>query len=393
MSAQFFDGGAKTLAALGWPASYTQAVNMDKYLLDYVQCMQCSHIWNTQFDYTVIPYEENPNKMFNTGALWQSYIKKMLKQLNTHLPQNPTVIDIGCGDGHFVRDLAKINQSSGRFLGFDPNTSGESGTGIEFVPKYFEPIMDIKKYQPDLLIMRHVLEHLEDPAEFLEQLALASLSLDKPIYFFAETPCVDLAVNSGRVVDFFYEHPSQFTKKSFSKLMQLGGDVSWINTDYGDEVVNGLVRLSVNRDSVQQGKDAQTFSKLTQTSKQNIIAELNSLSGSGQSLAIWGGTGKAATFIQHYQLDKDRFSYVVDSDSEKVGTFVPGMGQEIRHSSELTAIPADIIIITTQWRAADIYAEIKSRDIHYKKIVLEYNGCLVDFETGKHPYRLKVQNI
>jgi hypothetical protein len=175
--------------------------------------------------------------------------------------------------------------------------------------------------------------------------------------------------------------------------MQLGGEVSCINTDYGDEVVNGLVRLSVNRDAVQQGKDAQTFSKLTQTSKQNIIAELNSLSGSGQSLAIWGGTGKAATFIQHYQLDKDRFPYVVDSDSEKVGTFVPGMGQEIRHSSELTAIPADIIIITTQWRAADIYAEIKSRDIHYKKIVLEYNGYLVDFETGKHPYRLKVQNI
>lgn len=387
MSAKFFDGGTKTLAALGWPVNYTQAINMDKYLLDYVQCMRCSHIWNTLFDYRVIPYEENPNKMFNTGALWQLYIKKMLKQLNAYLPEHPTVIDIGCGNGHFIRDLAKINPTSGRFLGFDPNTSGESGNGIEFVPGYFEPITDIKKYQPDLIIMRHVLEHLEDPAEVLEQLALASLSLNKPIYFFAETPCVDLAVNLGRVVDFFYEHPSQFTKNSFSRLMQLGGEVHWINTDYGDEVVNGLVRLSVNREAVQQGKDAQIFSKLTQTSKQNIIAELNSLFESEQSLAIWGGTGKAATFIQHYQLDNDRFPYVVDSDSEKVGTFVPGMGQEIRHSSELTVIPADIIIITTQWRAADIYAEIKSRNIHYKKIVLEYNGYLVDFEIGNHPYR------
>ena len=95
--------------------------------------------------------------------------------------------------------------------------------------------------------MRHVLEHLENPAEFIEHLSLASIDSQKPIYFFAETPCVDLALNTGRVVDFFYEHPSQFTKNSFTKLMQLGGDIKWINKDYGGEVVNGLVKLSVER--------------------------------------------------------------------------------------------------------------------------------------------------
>ena len=388
MLVKFFDGGVKPLATLGWPSTNAQAINMEKYPLDYVQCMRCSHIWNFQFDYTVVPYEDNPNRMFNTGTLWQSYIKKTLNQLNEHLPQNPTVIDIGCGEGHFVRDLAKVNESSGRFLGFDPNTSGESGTGIEFIPRYFEPETDTKQYEPDLLIMRHVLEHLEDPAEFLEQLAVASLRLDKPMYFFAEAPCVDLAVRSGRIVDFFYEHPSQFTKKSFTKLMQLGGEVKWVNTDYGDEVVNGLVRLSVDCGAVDQGRNTQKFSKLTLESKVTIMGELNSLSSSEETLVIWGGTGKGATFMQHYQLDRNRFPYVVDSDIEKVGTFVPGMGQEIRHSSELKAIPADIIIIPTQWRAADIYGEIKSRNISYKKIVLEHNGSLLDFETDQHPYKL-----
>ena len=387
MSVKFFDGGVKPLATLGWPSAHNQALNMKKYALDYVQCMRCSHIWNCQFNYKVIPYEDNPNRMFNTGTLWQSYIKKMLKHLNDLLPQNPTVIDIGCGEGHFVRDLAKTSQGSGRFLGFDPNTSNESGNGIEFIPRYFEPKEDIKLYQPDLLIMRHVLEHLEDPAEFLEQLALSSLSLDKPVFFFAETPCVDLAVSSGRIVDFFYEHPSQFTKKSFSKLMKLAGDVSWINKDYGDEVVNGLVLLSIDPNAVRQCENTQKFSKLTMESKETIIGELYSLSSSKNRLVIWGGTGKAATFIQHYQLDNNRFPYVVDSDNEKVGTFVPGTGQEIRHSSELEASPADIIIIPTQWRAADIYAEIKARTISYSKIVIEYEGKLLDYESDEHPYK------
>jgi len=387
MAAKCFDGGTKPLATLGWPSSSNQAINMTKYPLDYVQCMRCSHIWNCEFNYQVIPYEDNPNRMFNNGLLWQSYMKKVLARLGKVLPINPTVIDIGCGEGHFVRELAKIYRSSGRFMGFDPNTSKQIGGGIEFISKYFAPKEDMKLYKPDLLIMRHVLEHLEDPADFLEQLALASISMDKPVYFFAETPCVDLAIKSGRIVDFFYEHPSQFTKKSFTKLMKLGGDVKSINTDYGDEVVNGLVRLSLGDDMVTQFEQTKKFFKHTAKNTKNISAELEKLSSSEQKVVIWGGTGKAATFIQHYGLDREKFPYVVDSDPDKVGTFVPGTGQEIRASSDLQIIPADIIIIPTQWRAADIYAEINSKNISYSKIIIEYDGQLIDYERDEHPYK------
>ncbi len=387
MTSAFFDGGAKPLATLGWPSTYHAAVNMEKYPLDYVQCLRCSHIWNCQFNYKVIPYTDNPNRMFNSGGLWQEYIKKTLDRLSALLPQDPIVIDVGCGEGHFVRDLAETMQSSGRFLGFDPNTSPESGSGIEFIPEYFKADLDVNRYKPDLIIMRHVLEHLENPAEFIEQLSLASVTLEKPIYFFAETPCVDLALNTGRIVDFFYEHPSQFTKNSFTKLMQLGGDIKWINTDYGDEVVNGLVKLSVEKKIYDQITASKKFSMQTGNSKERVAEELRSLSSSGHRLVIWGGTGKAATFIQHYGLDSNQFPFVVDSDQEKVGSFVPGTGQKICHASELETNPADVIVIPTQWRALDIYNEIKSRCISYGKILIEFEGRLVDYELDKHPYK------
>ena len=95
MSNIFFDGGSKPLATLGWPLSQTQALEMEQYPLKYFQCMHCTHIWNSEFQYDVIPYENNPNRMFNTGALWQKYIKRISSKLNNFLPKNPTIIDIG----------------------------------------------------------------------------------------------------------------------------------------------------------------------------------------------------------------------------------------------------------------------------------------------------------
>lgn len=386
ISSPFFDGGKKPLATLGWPPSEQSAMSMELYELNYVQCLRCSHIWNRSFDYNLIPYEDNPNRMFNSGILWREYLKSIFEHLASILPPKPIIIDIGCGEGHFVRELANTLKNDGRFIGFDPNSSNESGAGIEFHPQYFSPLQHLPEYQPDLLIMRHVLEHLENPAEFIEELAIASLQINKPIYFFAEVPCVDLAVKFGRIVDFFYEHPSQFTKRSFKKLMKLGGELKWIDLAYGNEVVHGLIEIGLNNRIKNELTQSIKFKEKTKSSLKTMAEDLSMILAQGNKVVVWGGTGKSATFIQHYKLDKERFPLVVDSDPSKVGSFVPGSGQEIRHASELNKVEIEIIILTTQWRAGDIYREIKDRGIRYQSILVEYGGRLVDYELDDHPY-------
>jgi 2-polyprenyl-3-methyl-5-hydroxy-6-metoxy-1,4-benzoquinol methylase len=167
----FFDGGKQTLATLGLPNSTSQAQAMAYHPLDYVQCPRCTHIWNRSFNYASIPYTNNPNRMFNQGVIWQGHLSKTKNLLLSWLPKNPIIIDIGCGEGHFVRGLSQALKAQGRFIGFDPNTTSESGVSLEFFPHYFDPLSDIPKYSPDLLIMLHVLEHLLDPAAFIDQLA------------------------------------------------------------------------------------------------------------------------------------------------------------------------------------------------------------------------------
>lgn len=386
LAVPFFNGGQQTLATLGWPKSAAEAQVMPRYAHDFVQCPACSHVWNRSFRYDAIPYQNNPNRMFNQGGIWKGHLAETRDRLLKHLPIKPTVVEIGCGEGHFVRGLAEARSGIGRFIGFDPNASPETGLGVEFHARLFAPLSDMAIHTPDAVAIRHVLEHLTEPAALLEQLAWGAAKLNKSCWLFAEVPCIDKVFETDRLADFFYEHAAHFTTKSFRTLMARAGDVMELAHGYDGEVVYALVRLGVPSALQECAKAAAAFSQRVDISRATIRAQLGELAASGKKVAIWGGTGKAAAFIHQFEADAKRFPLVVDSDPDKTGTFVPGAGQKIQYRDVLKSVAADVIIIPTQWRARDIVAEMERESIHAKQILIEHGGRLVDFYAGHHPY-------
>lgn len=387
VAAAFFDGGQHALATLGWPGSAADAQAMAVQPHDFVQCPQCTHVWNRAFSYDAIPYQNNPNRMFNKGGIWKGHLADTRDVLLAQLPDSPTVIDIGCGEGHFVRALADARGEQGRFIGFDPNATPETGRGVEFHARYFQPLQDLPEFAPDALVIRHVLEHLTDPASLVEQMAWAASRSDKPCWLFAEVPCIDRVFATGRLADFFYEHMSHFTTESFRTLMQRAGEVVQLAHGYDGEVVYALVRLQIPQALRERARHSNAFAAAAQRSRKTIAAQLDSLATSGQRVAIWGGTGKAAAFMHQFGADALRFPLVVDSDPDKAGTFVPGVGQEIAYRDLLKTQPVDVVIIPTQWRARDIAAEMAREGIVAKSILIEHEGGLIDFFADVHPYR------
>ncbi len=359
---------------------------MNRYLLDYLQCTQCSHVWNHLFSYNAIPYDSNPNRMYNRGGNWQGHLAKTRDLILSALPKNPTVIDVGCGEGHYVRGLAESFKGEGRFMGFDPNSSEEAGVGIEFQSRLYDPITDTLELKPDVIIIRHVIEHLTRPTEMLRGLAWGASFAKKNVKLFVEVPCIDRVFDTDRTVDFFYEHPSQFTTESFNRIVQEAGDVVEVGHGYDGEVIFALIELGVKAGELIRGRKAADFFDRVKENTARIKAQLHDLRVAKKRVAIWGGTGKAAAFINHYKLDPGYFDLVVDSDPDKVGTCVPGSGQTILFRDTLKDINCDCVIVPAQWRARDISEEMSRENIYVGELLIEHNGRLINFSTEHHPY-------
>jgi SAM-dependent methyltransferase len=388
VAVSFWDAGNQPLATLAFPESAEQAQNLPRYRLQFVRCVDCGHVYNAAFDYNQVPYSKHPNRMFNLGPLWRKHLDQVQRLLLEVLPARPTVVEVGCGDGHLLSSLARA-RPEGRYIGFDPNAAIQTDHGrIEARVELFIPERHLPQCHPHLVIARHVLEHLVDPLQFLQAMALAVSYYRWPIRLFVEVPCIDLALETGRTTDFFYEHNSHFTTESLRRMLErAGASIERLEKGYGGEVVYALAELPVQAHQVQRAEQALAFGQQAEARRGALAEQIQALAESGVRVAIWGGTGKAAALINQCGLDAQRFPLVVDSDKEKAGTYVPGTGQLIRFRDYLLEHPVDVILIAPQWRAADIVLEIHQHGIRYQKILLEYQGRLVDYFQDDHPYR------
>jgi len=387
VAVSFFDGGEQPLATLSWPASAAAAQSLLRLPLDFVRCVDCGHVFNAAFDYARVPYSEKPNLMFNRAANWSQFLNDARQSILSHLPERPVVVEIGHGDGSFLKALAAA-RPAGRYVGFDPHGAARGSGVVEFREDLFDAARHLAELGPDLVISRHVLEHLLNPLGFLQGLSFAATASGlHPLAFF-EVPCIDCALATGRTVDFYYEHSSQFTTESFTRMLSRAAtQVVEIGHGYGGEVIFGFVRLGTPASALEVARLARQFGTGAEAARHTIATQLAQLHAAGKRVAVWGGTGKSAAFMCRYGVDRNRFSLVVDSDVAKVGTFVPGTGQEIRSRDHLLNHPVEVIIIPPQWRAADIVAEMKQAGIAFDSVLIEHGGRLIDFHRDDHPYR------
>ena len=384
VAAPFYDGGKQPLATVGWPKTADEALGMPLLPLDFVRCTACGHVFNASFDYNQVPYSKAQYLTFNRGSLWTSFLKSVGAEVRRRLPPAPVVVEIGYGDGSFL-DVLSTDCPHGRFIGFDPHGAPAAAESrLDLRRELFDPGSHLAALRPDLIISRHVLEHLGDPLGFVQHISLAAACLGQRPLMYLEVPCIDRALETGRTEDFFYEHNSHFTTASFCRMLDCtGAHMETLGHGYDGEVVYAFVRLDARGELVRNGLAALRFLTHAVRAQHTITAQLTSLYQSGKRVAFWGGTGKAAAFINSHGADAERFPIVVDSDAAKTGTYVPGAGQLIRFRDWLVDHPVDVIVIPCQWRAADIVREIHEHVIRYETILIDHQGELVSFHSAE----------
>ena len=97
-----YEGGEHPLSVMHLPQSEIDARNVARFTMDFHACARCGHVFNRAFRYADIPYEGNSNLMFNHGSGWQVYMQDLITKLvESHDLSGKTLLEIGCGDGHF----------------------------------------------------------------------------------------------------------------------------------------------------------------------------------------------------------------------------------------------------------------------------------------------------
>jgi hypothetical protein len=208
--------------------SKEEAINCPKGNIRLVENLESGLVYNDAFLPELMVYDGNYQNEQAVSPLFQSHLETVATAIGRFMGKE-SLIEVGCGKGYFLELLLTKGFD---ITGFDPTYEG---INPRVKRQYFESGV-IEKANG--LILRHVLEHIQDPVSFLEQLKVANGGSGK---IYIEVPCFDWICEHKAWFDVFYEHVNYFRLLDFSRMF---GEVIESGKVFGGQYLYVIAELS-----------------------------------------------------------------------------------------------------------------------------------------------------
>jgi SAM-dependent methyltransferase len=272
---------------------------------------------NALFDPNLVEYDENYQNSQALSDIFRQHMYSVIEVLKRHLTLGSRIVEVGCGKGQFIEML----DADGHFIsqGFD---SAYEGDRPNITRRY---LTGSDRIDADAIVLRHVIEHIPRPHEFLRMLS----QVFGDVLVYCEVPDFSWILDNQAFFDITYEHVNYFTSESLSRLF--GGEVVAIENSFGGQYIYLIARLSKLSTAFHEEYSGERdwhvmdydglFPSLSR--KMKLIEE----TFSGRRIHVWGAATKGCMFLYHCQrlgyLNQQIFS-MVDINPAKWGKFAPG---------------------------------------------------------------------
>lgn len=306
-------------------------------------CNECGFVFNNTFDLSRLSYGASYDNDQTCSSTFRTYLDSLVCHLTEDQGvRNCRIVDVGCGNGDFLRRLVTAPGTGNTGVGFDPAYSGpdtDCDGRLRYERRYYDA--ECADTPADVVVCRHVIEHVPRPLELLRTVreALAG-SPEARVYF--ETPDVGWILRNQVLWDFFYEHCSLFTAESLTSAFQAAGfQVSQVKHIFGGqylwlEATVGTDNQPISRKPADIPALADQFADHEKDLLHKWDAALSSLQRRGK-VALWGAGAKGVTFANLIDPARERLDCVVDLNPHKQGGYVPGSGHAIVDFHDLAA--------------------------------------------------------
>ena len=132
-------------------------------------CDGCGFIWNAAYDASIIAYDTDYENSLDHSPAFVQYIGGLAERLvERYDVRGKRVVEVGCGQADFLKRLCAAGDNLG--FGYDPSYVGEEVDGAVTVRRELYSEETVGDADPDFVCCRHVLEHIEQPLEFVRSL-------------------------------------------------------------------------------------------------------------------------------------------------------------------------------------------------------------------------------
>lgn len=276
-------------------------------------------ITNVLFDQSLITYDQAYNNEQSLSSSFEQHLAEVAAIIKRKLGTSH-LFEVGCGKGAFLERLAGMGCT---VSGCDPAYEGDSPYVVKAA---YTPAMCYGKTN---IILRHVLEHIERPVEFLTSIANAN----RGGIIYIEVPCVDWIVSRRAWFDVFYEHVNYFSANDFSRIFEqveifhlFAGQYMGVVANLSSLRTPGAIRSMVDRDA--SLKDTM---RIAPPELKNIATEE----------IIWGAASKGVIYALMRERAGCPVNAAVDINPAKQGKYMPGTGVRIISPGEFLSAARD----------------------------------------------------